>query len=57
MDYNELPGYTEKKAEDLIKSLEKEYDMKYMKKFINKYVENKTKCTDKIVSDIKKYMK
>jgi len=57
LDYNELPGYTEKKAEDLIKSLEKEYDMKYMKKFINKYVENTTNCTDKIVANIKKYMK
>ena len=57
LDYNELPGYTENNAKNLVKCLEKEYDIKYMKKFINKYVENTINCTDKIVSDIKKYMK
>lgn len=57
LDYNELPGYSEKTAKELVKKIEEPYDMEYLKQFINKYVENTKKCTDKIVKDIEKYMK
>lgn len=57
LDYNELPGYSEKSAKELINDFEKPYDMKYLKQFIKKYVANTKNCTDKIVKDIETYMK
>lgn len=56
LDYNELPGYTEKEASKLCKSLDKKYDTKELKKFINKYVENTKECTKKIASLVKEKM-
>ena len=56
LDYNELPGYTEKDASKLCKSLDKKYDKKELKDFINKYVENTKECTKKIASLVKEKM-
>ncbi len=52
IDYNELPGYKEKSAAELVESLEKPYDYEYLKAFINKYVENTKGCTEKMAADI-----
>ena len=57
IDYNELPGYKERNAEDLVKSFEKPYDKKYLKSFINKYVSNEENCSSKLAKEIEKYMK
>ncbi len=57
LDYNELPGYTERSGKKLALSLEKEYDKTYLKKFIKKYVENTKNCTEKIVELIETKMK
>lgn len=57
IDINELPGYIEKDAKNLIKSLEKKYDIEYQKKFIKKYVKNTDNCTKLMVNDIIKYLK
>ena len=56
LNYDELPGYTSSNPNELIKSLEKEYDMKYYKKFMKKYVENTKDCTKKVVEIIEEYM-
>lgn len=56
LDYDELPGYTERDAKDLVKDLDKRYDMKALKKFINDYVQNTDNCTQKIVDLISEYM-
>ena len=56
LDYNELPGYREESAKELVKSFEKEYDIKYLHKFIKKYVTNTDNCTNKMVSKIKEFL-
>lgn len=56
LDYNELPGYTEKDASKLCKCLEYKYDKKELKKFISRYVENTKECTKEIVSLVKEKM-
>lgn len=57
LDYSELPGYTENKAEELVKDLDKDYDMDYLKEFIKKYVENTENCTKKLADFISEFMK
>lgn len=57
LDYEELPGYTENNAEEIIKDLDKNYDMDYLKKFINKYIENTENCTEKLADFISTFMK
>ena len=57
IDYDQLPGYSEPKAKDIVDSLSKPYDIKYLKKFIKKYVTNTNNCTKKLVSEIERYMK
>lgn len=57
IDYNELPGFSERNAKKLVKKLELPYNMNNLKKFINKYVENTADCSKKIVKEIEKYMK
>lgn len=57
IDYNNLPGYKCNNAKELVKSLEKKYDMDYLIMYINKYVSNTTKCTEKICDFINELMK
>ncbi len=52
IDYDELPGFKEKSAADIVKSLEKDYDYDYLKGFINKHIENTDNCTIKMARDI-----
>ncbi len=56
LDYNELPGYTERDAKLLAADLEKDYDYNYLKSFMAKYVENTENCTQKIVDLVDQYM-
>lgn len=57
IDIDELPGYRENDAKELVNDLDKEYDYNYLKNFINKYVSDTENCTDKMVEEISKFMK
>lgn len=57
LDYNELPGFSEKEARNLVKRLDQKYDKKYLKEFINKYVKNTKNCTQKLVKEIEKNLR
>ena len=52
--YNELPGYISTNSKEILESLEKEYDYKNLERFIKQYVNNKEKCTEKMVEEIEK---
>ena len=56
LDYKELPGYQEKDAKKLSKTLNNKYDMDYLRKFINKYVSNTKDCAKKMANRIESYM-
>ena len=57
LNYTEVPGYTRKKAKDLVLTFEKEYNYEELRKFIDKYVTNKKECTKSLVQLIETYMK
>ena len=57
INYDELPGFKCKTGKEIVKSFSKRYDMDYLEWFINEYVENEKDCTQKLVKEIKKYMK
>lgn len=56
LNYDELPGFTSSDPTELIKSLDKEYDMKYYQEFMKKYVHNTKDCAKKVVEIIEEYM-
>lgn len=56
IDYNQLPGYKEKDAAALVKSLELPYDFDYLESYIKKYVTNSDNCAEKMAKDIESYM-
>lgn len=52
INYEDLPGFKESDAKDLVASLEKEYDYDYLKSYIDKYIENTVDCAKKMAEDI-----
>ena len=52
INYEDLPGFKESNAKDLVASLEKEYDYDYLKSYIDKYIENTVDCAKKMAEDI-----
>lgn len=54
INYEDLPGFKEQKAKDLVASLEKPYDYNYLKSYIDKYIENTVNCAEKMADDIVK---